>query len=81
MPNATSVSELPNAKPFGPKADFPNATKMPEIKASREGTGNDWFGQKNKGTTDFEMSTSIPLPQGNTTERNRPKVNPPGWEK
>ncbi|HVA00096.1 MAG TPA: hypothetical protein VMV34_00420 [Terriglobia bacterium] len=81
-PEKPAVSPLPN-KQFGPKVEWPSATYAPDaqLKDSREGTGNNWFGQKNKGQEDFSSATSAPLPDGNSTDRRRPTAMPKAWER
>lgn len=77
-----AVSPLPNTA-FGGKPDWPNATEAPSehLKPSRQGTADSHFGTDRKLDADFSSATSIPLPDGNTTERVRPDARPQAWEK
>ena len=78
VPMATTPSPLANTN-FGPKADWPNATKVPQPAATREGPGA-WHDTK-KGTSDFSSSTKLPVTTGDPNKRVRPEANPPSFEK
>jgi hypothetical protein len=76
-----AVAPLPNNTP-GKHPEWPNATYAPEgqLKASRDGTGNNWFGNKGKGVVDSSSDTDTPLPDGNSTKRERPMAVPKAWQ-